>query len=65
MQQAFTAIVVLVTAYSRSLSAQATRMATALLKILSNLLCEVYKYSTWLQHLGPCSMYSNCAFTWS
>ncbi len=29
MQQAFTAIVGLVTAYSRSLSAQATRMATA------------------------------------
>ena len=29
MQQAFTAIVGLVIAYSRSLSAQATRMATA------------------------------------
>lgn len=29
MQQAFTAIVGLVTAYTRSLSAQATRMATA------------------------------------
>ena len=33
--------------------------------MLSNLLCEVYRSSAGLQHLGPCSTYSNCAFSCS